>query len=141
MNETNSIDTGITQVSPIEPKKTSPVSKVVSKISGKIPQKAKDFFNRFYANKKIFWPITIVFGLMFLIIVLGLLFGSKGTAVAVPPNKTTAPFILATPTASPSGDILTVTENQLKDLNDQINSLDIGQNKLKPPDINYNIGF
>lgn len=146
MNEINPIDTGITQVSPVEPKKTSPISDIMSKLSDKIPQKAKDLFGRFsesgfYTNKKIFWPVAIVFGLMLLIIILGILFGSKGAAVAVSPKKTPPPFVMATPTASPSGDILTITENQLKDLNDQINSLDIGQNKLKPPVVNYDIGF
>lgn len=146
MNEINPIDTGINQVSPIETPNPTLKSGILSKISDKIPQKAKDLFGRFsesgfYANKKIFWPVTIVFGLMFLIIILGILFGSKGAAVAVSPKKTPQPFVTATPTASSSGDILTVTENQLKDLNDQINSLDIGQNKLKPPVVNYDIGF
>ncbi len=146
MTETNPLDIGTTQVSPVEPKKTSPVSEIVSKISDKIPQKAKDLFGRFsesgfYANKKIFWSISILFGIIFLIIILGLLFGSPQSAPIPVAKKTPVPFVLATPTASPSGDVLTMTENQLKDLNNQINSLDISQNKLKPPDINYAISF
>lgn len=141
MNEVNPINTGITQVSPIETKPVSKGSAFLSKISEKIPQKVKDIFNRFYANKKIFWPITILFGIMFLIIILGLLFGSPNAPTVLTPKKTPQPATQATPEASPSGDALSIIENQLKELGSRINSLDTAQSKLKPPAINYNVSF
>lgn len=137
MNDQNPIDIGITQVKPLEPP-AKPT--VFSKISDKIPQKVKDIFNRFYVNKKIFWPITILFGIIILIIILGLLFGSPKTPTP-PGPKRTPQLVEATPEASPSGDILSVTEKQLKDLGAQINSLDMVQSKLKPPSINYKVDF
>ena len=56
-------------------------------------------------------------------------------------NQDPRTFVLTTPESSPSGDILTVTSNQLKSIDDQINSIDIVQSKLKPPEIDYNISF
>lgn len=137
MNDQNPIDTGITQVKPPElPAKPT----VFSKISDKIPQKVKDIFNRLYANKKIFWSITILFGIIVLIIILGLLFGTPATPTPPGPKRTPQP-VETTPEASPNGNILSVSERQLKDLGVQINSLDLGQSKLKPPSINYKVDF
>lgn len=141
MNETKPIDTGITQVSPAGNESAPKKLTTLTRIWEKIPKKIQDVLRKFYANKKIFWPISILFGILFLIIILGLLFGSPAPAVPPASKKTPTPFVEATPEASPSGDILTVTGNQLKDLDDQINSLDLGQNKLKPPVINYKVDF
>lgn len=111
----------------------------VSKVSEKIPPKIKDLFAKFYANKKIFWPVTISFGLLFLVVVLGLIFGSKTPAPESKPSPTI--FIVSTPEASPSGDIISVTERQLKDLKLQITSLDLKQSRLTPPEVNYDVSF
>lgn len=139
MNDTNPINTGITQVNPI-PEVPTAKPTLFSKISAKIPQKVKDVFKRFYANKKVFWPITILFGIIILIVILGLLFGSPG--IPTPPGpKRTPQAAEATPEASPSSDILSVSERRLKELDGEINSLDIAQSKLKPPLINYKVSF
>lgn len=139
MTETNQIKTGISQetnVWELPPEKQT----IFSKISDKIPPKIKDLFAQFYAKKMIFWPITILFGIIILIIILGLLFGSPRAPTPPGPKRTPQP-VVATPEASPSGDILSVSESKLKDLNGQINSLDLEQNKLKPPVINYKVDF
>jgi len=141
MNETKPIDTGILEVKPNEPAVSPSKFTVLNQIWDKIPKNIQDVLRRFYANKKIFWPIAILFGILFLIIILGLLFGSTAPAASPATKKTPIPFVEVTPEASPSGDILTVMGNQLKDLNNQINSLDLGQNKLKPPVINYKVDF
>lgn len=120
---------------------TDKIKAILAKIWGLVPDPIKNFVLKFYSNKKVFIPVAIAFGLVFLIIILGLLFGSKGVPVIIPSKKTPVPFVIATPTASASGDILTVTKSQLKNLNNQINSLDVGQNKLKPPAIDYDISF
>src|SRR5258706_2888233 len=140
MNEDNKIETGISEVNPVEAQAISVKPNFLSKVCAKIPQKVKNLFNRFYSNKKVFWPITIAFGLIFMIIILGLLFGSKKVS-PITQSKTPQPEVLATPEASESSDILSVSERKLKDLNNQINSLDLGQNKLKPPSIDYNVSF
>lgn len=134
----DSINTGIETAPPPELPKAG-FAGFVSRISDKIPPRFKEIFAKFYANKKIFWPITIALGLLFLVIILGLLFGTRTSAV--PARVTPTPFIENIPTASPSGDILTVTGNQLLDLSNQINSLDLKQSRLAPPTINYNISF
>jgi len=139
MNEPDQIKTEINQENPfrdVPPVKPS----IFSKISDKIPQKVKDLFNKFYANKKIFWPITILFGIIILIIILGLLFGTPKTPTPPGSKKTPQP-LETTPEASPSGDVLSTSDRLLKELNNQINSLDLGQNKLKPPVINYKVDF
>ncbi|KKQ92150.1 MAG: hypothetical protein UT58_C0011G0027 [Microgenomates group bacterium GW2011_GWC1_39_7b] len=117
------------------------IKPTLNKIWERVPVPIKSLLVRFYSNKKIFIPVAVASGLMFLIIILGLLFGSKSTPIIIPSKKTPAPFIVTTPEASPGGDILTVIGNKLKDLNNQINALDINQNKLKPPTIDYNVSF
>lgn len=118
-----------------------PKNVVLSKIWGFVPPPIKNILIKFYTNKKVFIPVTVAFGLILLIIILGLLFGSKDTPVFIPPKKTPTTFMVATPEASSSGDILSVTENKLKELNIRINSLDVGQQKLSPPVIDYNVRF
>lgn len=137
-------------VQPIAPKQANPATEAISKFKStfktftdKLPEPVKAAFAKFYANKMIFWPITISFSLMFLIIILGLLFGTKGTPQPVViAKKTPVPVkIQPTPEASPSGDILSVTEVKLNDLNTQINNLDPRQSRLQPPSIDFKINF
>lgn len=134
----DSINTGIEPVANTPPQNTG-WSTILARISEKIPPRIKDMGAKFYANKKIFWPVAGAFGLVFLVIVLGLIFGSRQPSA--PPGPAPTPSIESTPEASPSGDILTVTAGQLKDLDSQINSLDLKQSRLTPPSINYNISF
>lgn len=100
-----------------------------------------NIFNKFYSNKKIFWPVSIVFGLLFLVVILGLIFGNRGGIQNVSKTPTPSPIIQATPIASESGDILTSSQNKLKDLKIQIINLDPRQSRLKPPNLNFDIEF
>jgi hypothetical protein len=98
-------------------------------------------FNKFYSNKKIFWPVSIVFGILFLVVILGLIFGNRSSIQKVSKTPTPSPTIQATPIASESGDILTSSQNKLKDLKIQIINLDPRQSRLQPPNLNFDIKF
>jgi len=112
-----------------------------------LPAKIKpilaNIFNKFYSNKKIFWPISIAFGLIFLVIVLGLLFGKKRNVpqAVTMATATPIPTIQSTPQATSSGNILTDSQNKLNDLKNQINNLDVQQSRLQPPTLDFNISF
>jgi hypothetical protein len=111
-------------------------------LPGKIKPILANIFNKFYSNKKIFWPISIAFGLIFLVIVLGLLFGKRGSPQVVTMATTTPiPTIQSTPQATSSGNILTDSQNKLNDLKNQINNLDVQQSRLQPPTLDFNISF
>lgn len=106
----------------------------------KIPQKAKDFLTRLYSNKRVFWPITIAFGLIFLMLIAGLLFGNR--------NRTTT-SVKNSPSPTPQNqnvvpednDPLSQIEQKLSDLKNQISTFDAKQSRLQPPTVNYNVKF
>ncbi len=100
-------------------------------------------FNKFYINKKVFWPVSIFLGLVVLIAVLGLLFGSKGGQRSVITTRvaTPTPFVRATPKITPENGILFETQQILEDLKNQIRAFDVKQTKLQPPSINFDIKF
>lgn len=110
-----------------------------------LPGRIKPFlislFTKFYSNKKIFWLVSIIFGTLFLVIILGLLFGNRDKAPVVLNTPTPTPIILSTPEASTSGDVIIDSQKKLNDLKNQINTLDPEQSRLKPPDLNFNIKF
>jgi hypothetical protein len=110
-----------------------------SKFWGKMPERVKNPLIRFYSNKKIFWPVAISIGLVFLLIIIGLIFGSINRMNS-PATKTPIPTATPVPTEKPS-DILTITQVELGRLRDQILQLDVKQNRLKPPTVNYDIKF
>ena len=99
-------------------------------------------FNKFHSNKKIFWPITISFGLVFFVIILGLIFGKHTStqyyAIKIP---SPSPYVQSTPEATSSGNILIDSQNKLNDLQNQINNLDVRQSRLQPPSVDFNIQF
>ena len=101
----------------------------------------KILWAKFYANKKIFWPITIAFGLIFFVLLLGLIFGKRGTKTIISNRPTPTPFILTTPIASPSAGVLLDSQKKLDSLKVQIQNLDVKQSKLTPPTINFDIRF
>lgn len=141
MNNQQTINTGTPESQ--APAQTLPpkvaIQELVSKILAKVPQPVKESLNKFYSNKKIFWPVTAALGLVILTAILGLAFGSRKTT---PISKSTpTPEATGTPIASPSGDILSVTEQKLINLGKEIDSLDVRQAKLQPPQINYDIKF
>ncbi len=119
---------------PVPAPKVGPITRIFSKI----PPKVKESFNKFYMNKKVFLPVSIAFGLLFLTIIIGILFGAGGKRRAVVPKT-------ATPT--PEGQENIIQENQkspdskLDSLKNQINSLDVNQKRLQPPAVNFKVNF
>lgn len=127
---------------------TLPVQKVNmlavywQKFTSLIPEPAKNALLKFYHNKKIFLPIAISFGLLFFVIVIGLVFG-KPTSTSSGLVKT-SPTPVVTNIPQPSSkpeDIVTVTRETLKDLKSEINALDVDQSVLQPPNIDFEIKF
>lgn len=98
-------------------------------------------FNKFYANKKIFWPVTIAVGFLFLVILLGLIFGKRNASQIVSKTPVPSPVVQNTPVSSASGDILTDTQIKLNDLKKQVNTLDVRSSRLKPPILDFDIKF
>lgn len=121
-------------------------SNIFAQIWAKIPQKIKSIILKFsesglYANKKIFWLLTGVLSLLFLTLIIGLIFGNKGTKnTPISKLPTPTPIVQSTPKV---GDIDTLTgiENNLNTLNNQIDALDVNQSRLKPPTLNFDVKF
>lgn len=139
----NAINTGIQKIPQSEVKKPTFMSNFLSKLPlEKIPAPVKAVFAKIYANKLMFWLMTGIFGLLFLVIVLGLLFGNRGGNAATPKKTPTPPpFVLATPAPCTETDVLCQTGNKLLDLENQIQNVDLRQSRLAPPQINYDISF
>lgn len=117
------------------------VGAYLAKVKEYIPPNIRSFLLKFYSNKKIFLPFAIVFGLMFLVIILGVLFGNKG-GPGIPVGKSTpTPFIQATAAPCSESDTLCLTRNKLMNLENQINSVDPKQSRISPPNIDYDISF
>ncbi len=107
----------------------------------KLKNIAVNLFNKFYSKKKIFWPVTVFFAVCLLIIVLGLLFGGKRKQPAVTPTPSPTPFVEVTPMPSPGIGVLKDSGDELIKLKNQIENLDVKQNRLQPPRVNYNVKF
>jgi hypothetical protein len=124
---------------PIEPVQV-PEPNLFKKLYAKVPQKIKEGLNKFYANKKVFWPVTIAFVLIFMVIVVGLLFGSKTGIQIAKKSPTPTPIVAATPQPE-AQDLLSILERKLNDLKFQIANLDVNQKRLQPPVINFKVSF
>jgi hypothetical protein len=98
-------------------------------------------FNKFYTNKKIFWPVSIAVGFLVLVVLLGLIFGNRNGSQTVSKTPTPSPIAQGTPESSASGDILSETQIKLNDLKKQVNSLDVRASRLKPPVLDFDIKF
>ena len=127
-----------------QPQTQTPQAKIlaiVDQIKAKIPAPVMEALQKFYAKKIFFWPVTISFGLMFVVIILGLLFGGrKPTQVVFTQTKPT-PLIQNLPQQTPISDGLTEIEQKLTNLKTRIDNLDVKQSRLAPPDIDFNISF
>lgn len=97
--------------------------------------------SKFYTNKKIFLPISISFGLIFLILILGLLFGKRNTTQVALETPKPTPTAQNTPQATTSGDILFDSQIKLNNLKNEINNLDVKQSRLQPPSLDFDIKF
>jgi hypothetical protein len=110
-----------------------------------IPSKIKPIlaamFTKFYSHKKIFWPVSISLGLVFLIVVLGLAFGNRNQNKTVSSLPTPTPTIQPTPEATVSGGILLDNFLKLKELKKEIVDLDIHQSRLQLPTLDFDSKF
>ncbi len=111
-------------------------TRLVDKISAKIPPKVKEALKKFYENKKIFLPVSIAFGLLLLTLIIGILFGSRGEAPQTV-EATPTPKSQETGTQESSAS----SETKLEQLKNQIEGLDIDQKRLQPPTVDFKIKF
>jgi len=116
-------------------------------IQNTLVEKGKSIFfvvlNRFYSNKKIFLPIVIAFGLVFFVIILGVIFGNRtaNQKALKTPTPAPTPTTFSTPSASQFDEVLVSSQKKLNDLKTQINALDVRQSRLKPPTLDFNVKF
>jgi hypothetical protein len=85
--------------------------------------------------------VSVVFGLILLIIILGILVGKRSAGQNTTTKTSPSPAVQNTPGASPSSDVLTNNQIKLNDLKKQINNLDVKESRLKPPTLNFDIRF
>ncbi len=116
-----------------------PASKF-GKLLEKIPTPIKNLFAKFYENKKIFWPVTGAAGAIFLILILGLIFGKRQMAISTTKPSPTQSQNQATSVPS-TPDQLQQIQMTLGKIKDQITNLDVTQAPLQPPGIDFKISF
>lgn len=111
----------------------------------RIKSTVKDWFKRFYSNKKIFLPISIGLGLIIFTVLIGLIFGNKNGHTAVKVNPSASPSVTDIPQEISNNqtttDPLTKISKDLKDIKFQLDSLDTQQKKLQPPEIDFDIKY
>ena len=112
----------------------------------RVPQKLKDVLTRFsesgiYGNKKVFWLVTGAFGLIFITILIGLVFGSGGTSTKSTKVKLVPTPIAETTSVPEAKDALMEADDRLKALRARINSLDVKMSRLSPPQVNFKVSF
>lgn len=107
----------------------------------KVPLPIKAGITKFTSNKKIFLPVTISLGAIFLVIILGLIFGGGSAKPAPKKSPTPTPVVQKTPEASESGDVISINERKLNALKNQIKTLDVNQSRLQLPPIDFEISF
>lgn len=135
--------TEIITESPISQAQNSKSAPITSKLQ--LTQSAKNilakiYFGKFYANKRVFWVVTISLGLILVVIILGLIFGKR--KVGNGSNLKSTPLQNQNniePTATP--DQLSQIQINLVKIKDEIISLDVNQAFLQPPAIDYKISF
>ena len=141
----NGINTGIEPPAQIEaPQKKSffdPFFEKLPPVVKNILQKVSQ--SKFYANKMIFWPVTISFSLIFIVLIAGLIFGAKGTPSVQTTFKmpSSTPVTEIKPTSSPSAGPLTDIHTNLNNIDSTISDLDLKQSRLQPPQVDYNVNF
>jgi hypothetical protein len=122
---------------PGQPNNTPEWKKMLEKIK---PVLGK-LFDKFYSNKLIFWSVCIFIGMVLLIIIVGSLFFRGKSKPITQPSPTPIPFILATPVATNSGDIISKSQEKLLQLKGQLEELDVKQKRLQPPTLDFEIKF
>ena len=137
------INTGISKIAnPASkvPVKNGAAPSFMDKVRKHIPDSIKRFCGKLYSNKRVFFPLVAIVCLLLIIVFFGLIFGNKREEET---DFTDNPGVqvTATPEATESANIITITESELKGLGSQINSFDVYQYKLQPPAINFEIEF
>lgn len=124
---------------PIVP--NNPKADALKNLITKISFLAKSVWQQIYSNKKVFWLICGMLGLLFLTLIVGLIFGKKTTTV-INPNKTAtpAPQVQTTPQLGINDQFSPIDQN-LTNLKNQINTLDVKQSQLQPPAVNFVVKF
>lgn len=110
-----------------------------------VPQnKVIEMLSKFKFDKKKLIIIGAVFGIfLVLLILISVISKSVKNIVSVKstPSPTTSDVnIEPTPQSTVSGE-LSPYQTQLGDLKNQINSLDVYQSRIKPPEVNFKIDF
>lgn len=100
-----------------------------------------NLFNKFYAKKKVFWPVTIFFMLILIIVILGVLFGGNAVPQPLVTKPSSSPFIIPRPTFRPATGVLGESAEKLIKSREFLDNLDVFQNRLKPPTLNYEVRF
>lgn len=97
-------------------------------------------WNKFYSNKKIFWLITSLFSLIILISISGLIFrlvrSNQKTTI-----QTSTPTPMAQTQTEEKKEPLDLAKEELTKLDGQIKNLDIKQQKLMPPAVDFKVDF
>ncbi len=131
-----------TKTSITEPSVSAPVPETAGKsLAQKLKNIGTNLLIRFYSNKKIFWPITIAFGLIVLMLIIGSIFGGKRNQPEQAVVITPTPFIQVTPIPSPSVGLLKDIGDKLTNLKNSIEDWDPKQGKLQPMNLNFDIRF
>jgi hypothetical protein len=100
-----------------------------------------NYFKKLYLNKRVFLPVSIAFGTIILVIILGLIFGKKGSNMIAKQTPIPTSTSQVAPQASGSDNVLTNSKNSLNKLKLQINSLDVKKSHLQPPEWNFDVRF
>lgn len=103
---------------------------------------AKEVLSKILANKKLTYLLAGLFGIIFLIIILGLLFGKRVKTTPTSTTKTPEPASqnFGGNPSSPSG-ILGESVQKLKVIEGNIINFDIQQNRLLPPTVDFDVNF
>jgi len=139
MNEEIKTEQNLNPAAPVAP--APAVTSVAPKkpLMQKLREEGRVIFSKFYSNKKLFWPTIIVLSLLLLVIILGLLFGTKKIGSIIKPVATQTPQAQATPV--PATGPLAEIENLLVKFKSDILKLDMQQKRLQPPTLDFKIRF
>lgn len=143
------------QITPNQPQNDSPVPSVppantppptskipsMNQVKNSIGPLMKDVFGKLYENKRVFYLITSLLGLILLVVIAGVIYKMSdnlaGKAKAVP---TVTPEI-QTDVVEENLSPLQKLEKDLMNAKVKIDNLDVKQLQLAPPAIDYKVNF
>lgn len=127
-----------------ETTKTS-LDKIVGQVKEKAVPTIKSLLpklkeSKLYKNKLVFWTMTSLFGVLLLVIILGLLFGNRNRNIVSTSTSTPSAQNIV-PTITQEDGPLFQINRRLIDLKTQIMTFDVKQSRLKAPAINFDVKF